>query len=186
MPTPGCPLAPTADAPCLQPLPTDWCHLPTGSLPSGLHTPLGEGLLAPGHLGFGGRVCGARYLSGLLDSIAGLPSSLLCLCCHLLFIFPCLVPGEPHPAPCSRLNAPASLEQASGKTPRPESWPVRKGGRCQEEAEKWEVLPTHLSQVRIGDRELGHWENKAAECPWNEKCGDVAQALGAKNQPKSM
>lgn len=119
----------TADAPCLQPLSTDWCHRPTCSLASGHHTPLGQGLLAPGHLGFGGRVCGARYhLSGVCDSIAGLPSSLLCLCCHLLFTFPCLAPDEPHPSPCSGLSAPASLAQASGKTPGPESWPVRREG----------------------------------------------------------
>lgn len=85
---------------------------------------------------------------------------------HPLFHPSHLVPDEP--------THPCSTEQTGGETPRHKTGPPvslhLRGGQT------WEVLPTYLSQVRGGDRDLGHWEHKTSEYPQNEKCGNAAEA----------
>lgn len=85
---------------------------------------------------------------------------------HPLFHPSHLVPDEP--------THPCSTEQTGGETPRHKTGPPvslhLRGGQT------WEVLPTYLSQVRGGDRDLGHWEHKTSECPQNEKCRNAAEA----------
>lgn len=111
-------------------------------------------------------------------------SSFRCPGCHLSL-------ATPHPLPChawlpppgSRLSAPARVWRGTcGKAAS-----ARGEGRAgltqlyfQEE-----ILPTHFPLVRMGDRELGYWENKTSESPRNQNV-EMWQSPECRNHPNPL